>query len=122
MCMDMDAKIKEVVWNTIPDESEYIVGFANLEGLLHQRFRAYEYGISIGKKLDDAIIDGIAEGPTHEYFHLYHETNQHLTELVNTIVECLRALNIASLGIVTLTDLDRTDDYEMTLRPALSHT
>jgi len=46
---------------------EYIYGFASMKGLLHEKYDGYFFGISIGRKLDDNIINGIKDAPTLEY-------------------------------------------------------
>ena len=50
---------------------EYIYGFANMKGLLHKKYEDYPFGISIGRKLDDDIVNGIKDAPTLEYFYHY---------------------------------------------------
>ena len=42
----------------IPAEN-YLYGFAELAGLLQKKFIGFNYGISIGRKLDYEIVDKI---------------------------------------------------------------
>jgi len=53
--------IKILKRHLIPAEN-FIYGFADLTGLLSMKFNGFNYGISIGRKLDDAIVDNISDG------------------------------------------------------------
>jgi hypothetical protein len=55
----MQEKIVELIRQVVPDDGIHIWGLADLSGLLHERFKGYAYGISIGRRLDDSIIDSI---------------------------------------------------------------
>src|SRR4030043_597427 len=106
------AKIENLVRRKVPDDGEHIWGFADLTGLLHQRFRGYDYGILVGKKLDDSIIDSVIDGPNTEYHKLYVDTNRYLSGMVKELAEELTALDIKSLAInPTPSEVDRADDY-----------
>jgi len=114
--------LKKLMQKRIPDDGEHIWGFADLTGLLHQRFKGYDYGIVIGKKLDDSIIDSVINGPTMEYCNQYVDTNRYLSGLLKDIAQELKALGIKSLPISpTPTEVDRADDYDRTLRNTFSH-
>jgi epoxyqueuosine reductase len=115
-------KIEDLIRKIIPEDDEHIWGFADLTGLLHPRFREYNYGIAIGKRLDDRIIDSVTNGPTTEYYRQYIDTNKYLSGLVKEIAGDLRALGIKSLPInPTNSDVDSADDYERTIRHTFSH-
>ena len=114
-------EIENLIHRKVPDDGEHIWGFADLTGLLHQRFRGYDYGIVVGKKLDDSIIDSVIEGPNTEYHKLYVDTNRYLSGLVKDIANELTALGIRSLAInPTPSDVDRANDYDQTLRHTFS--
>jgi epoxyqueuosine reductase len=115
-------QIENVIKKRIPDDGEHVWGFADLTGLLHPRFQPYEYGIIIGKKLDDGIIDSVIDGPTMPYYDLYVDTNNYLAGIVFEIVADLKALDVNCLAInPTDTEVDRADDYDITLRNTFSH-
>jgi len=114
--------IKDLIQKRIPDDGEHIWGFADLTGLLHERFRGYDYGVMVGKKLDDRIIDSVTNGPNSEYYNLYIDTNRYLSGLVKEIADELTARGIKSLAInPTHNEVDRADDYDQTLRHTFSH-
>jgi epoxyqueuosine reductase len=75
----------DIINKNLFPRSDYIYGFADLNGLIDTKFDGFRYGISIGKKLDDSIIDGIKKSPTIEYFHYYNQINKELSELVHKI-------------------------------------
>jgi len=45
--------LEEQIRGLVPDDSEYITGFANLTGMLEDIFKAHHFAIIIGKKLSD---------------------------------------------------------------------
>ncbi len=115
-------RIENLILREVPDDGEHIWGFADLTGLLHRRFKGYDYGIVVGKKLDDGIIDAVINGPNVDYYNLYVDTNKYLSGLVKELAEDLRALGIKSLAInPTQSEVDSADDYAQTLRRTLSH-
>ena len=118
----MQEKIVELIRQIIPDDNQHIWGLADLSGLLHERFKGYGYGISIGRRLDDSIIDSIVTGPNPEYLRLYKDTNIYLSEVIANVSRKLTALGIRSLTIMpTSGRVDRSADYARTLRHDFSH-
>jgi epoxyqueuosine reductase len=114
--------IEEIIRkHTLPAEN-YIWGFADLTGLLQNKFEGYNYGISIGRKLDSKIVDKIIKGPTREYYSHYRQINMDLDLLTKNISDDLSQYNIETLNIdatVSITELDSV--YYNTLRTDLSH-
>src|SRR4030042_150232 len=101
-------KLKNLIQKRIPDDGEHLWGFADLTGLLHERFIGFNYGIVILKKLDDSIIDSVINGPTMEYCNQYIDTNNYLAGLVKELAEELKAQGIKSLPInPTDSEVDR---------------
>ena len=47
--------IEEILKSHLQPGNEFIYGFADLTGLLDPKFSGFDYGISIGRKLDDGI-------------------------------------------------------------------
>jgi len=115
-------RIENLIQRKVPDDGGHIWGFADLTGLLNERFRGYDYGIVVGKKLDDGIIDSVINGPNMDYCNLYVDTNRYLSTLVKEMAEDLKALGIKSLAInPTQSQVDSADDYAQTLRHTFSH-
>jgi epoxyqueuosine reductase len=92
--------IRNIVENHLIPRDEYIFGFANLIGRLPKKYSYFKYGISIGKKLDDRIIDKLITGPTLEYYNHYNKVNRELTDLTAKIHDALLLKKINSLPIV----------------------
>ena len=100
----------------------YIFGFADLTGLLQNKFIGFNYGISIGRKLDYKIVDKVINGPTPEYYSHYRQINKDLSLLTKKISDDLNKNDIETLKIdptVSTSELDSV--YFNTLRTDLSH-
>jgi len=115
--------IKKIIENKLVPAFDYIYGFANLQGLLPDEFMEYSYGISIGKRLDDTIVDLIENGPTLEYLNHYKNVNEELTKLSINICDELKKENINCINIVPTvpTTSDEFKPYLKTLRYKISH-
>jgi epoxyqueuosine reductase QueG len=117
------AIIHEILKKHLIPSENFIYGFANLSGLLHEKFEGYSHGISILRKLDDKIIDGIKEVPTDEYLQHYDTINRQLKELVEDIATDLRGTGINALTINPTFTTNPTEFDRMlpTLRYDISH-
>jgi epoxyqueuosine reductase QueG len=114
--------IEEIVRKHILPAENYILGFADLTGLLQNKFQGFNYGISIGRKLNYRIVDKIIEGPTLEYYTHYRQINKDLDLLTKSISEDLNKYNIETLNIDTTVSTAELDSvYFNTLRTDLSH-
>jgi epoxyqueuosine reductase len=115
--------IEQIIEKRLVPESDYIYGYANLNGLLGDEFIEYQYGISIGKRLDDNIVDLIENGPTLEYFNHYKDVNEELNALATNICNELIKENINCIGIVpTISPLSNEfKPYSEKLRYKVSH-
>jgi epoxyqueuosine reductase len=113
--------MQNAIIELLPNQNEYIIGFADMEQLLSKNY-PFRYAIVIGAKLDDAIIDNIENTPTIEYFNLYHNKNKELNELVLQISNFLTKENIDNQYIfATGGDSELDADYSKTLRNKYSH-
>jgi epoxyqueuosine reductase QueG len=107
--------------NLIPSEN-YIYGFADLTGLLNSKFNGFNYGISIGRRLDNSIVETITSGPTKEYYDHYREINQELAKRSGKICDELNDHNIETINIPPTVSTEELDSiYFNTLRTDLSH-
>jgi hypothetical protein len=57
--------IRNIVENHLIPKQDYVYGFADLQGLLPNKYSDYSFGISIGKRLDDKIINNLIDGPVY---------------------------------------------------------
>jgi epoxyqueuosine reductase QueG len=115
--------ISDIVKRNLNPEADFIFGFADLNGLISMKFDEYRYGISIGKRLDDRIIDNIIEGPTIEYYNYYNQVNKELAELTRRIKSDLIESGVESMVIEpTVThEEEKYKDYLKTLTVDISH-
>jgi len=105
----------------IPSE-DHIYGFANLKGLLPEKFDEYPSGISIGSRLDDTIVDSVKKGPTLEYFHHYEKINQRLQAVSEKITSDITQAGIGALAVKpTLSTSIEFDQHLVDLRYDVSH-
>jgi epoxyqueuosine reductase len=103
-------------------DSGFIIGFAEIKGLLGERFGTYRYAISIGRRLDDDVIDEVADGPTHQYYKLYKKSNEELAAKVAAISRLLNAHGIKNMPVKpTFEDDELDEEYFKTLRTPFSH-
>jgi epoxyqueuosine reductase QueG len=104
------------------DPTIFEYGFADLRGLLPASLDAFPSGISILRKLDDGIVDGIDRGPTRAYLDHYNATNDELNGLVVRIAEDLRRAGWASEPVpATVDDPTLQERYRATLSVPVSH-
>jgi epoxyqueuosine reductase len=114
--------IEEILKSHLQPEDQYIYGFADLKGLLDPKFKGFNYGISIGRKLENKIVDPVVHGPTKEYYSHYRQINSELEKLTINISNDLNVNDIDSLNIeptVTTSDLD--SKYSVMLSTDISH-
>ncbi|HEX2944988.1 MAG TPA: GNAT family N-acetyltransferase [Clostridia bacterium] len=73
--------IGEYIKKKLLEKGASIVGFADMSGISEQARKGLPYGIIIGIALDPAIVSGITNGPTMEYYEEYCRINTRLNEL-----------------------------------------
>lgn len=116
-------RIKEIIESNLTPRESYIFGFADLHGLLDKKFSDYPYGISIGRKLDDSIVNAIREGPTLQYYHHYNQVNEELYNLADRIRTDILKVNVDSKIIepTVSTESEGFEKYLKTLTVDVSH-
>lgn len=113
--------IKAIIDNCLDKPEDYIVGFANVKGLIADS--SFGYGIVIGKRLNADIIDGIINGPTIEYFNHYKSVNKELSSLIHTIGDQIIDKGFGCRIVepsVNETEVNE-ENYKLTLRTPVSH-
>jgi epoxyqueuosine reductase len=114
--------IEKILKSHLIPADNYVYGFADLTGLLDPKFKGFNYGISIGRRLEYKIVDPIIHGPTKEYYSHYRQINEHLEQLTITISKDLNTNGIESFNVeptVSTSDLD--SKYSVMLRTDISH-
>jgi len=115
----MQKRIEKILNSLIPDREGCLIGLADLSGLLDNRYAGFDYGIVIGRRLDDGIIDSIGTGPNIEYYKHYYETNRLLSKHLAEISKALKSIGVSSVVIPpTVHDADLDD---RTLKYSFSH-
>lgn len=69
-----------------------LVGFADMEGVLEGELACWPRAISIALAFPDEVIEGIAQGPTLEYFEAYNRFNERLNEIAAQTARMIRVL------------------------------
>ena len=113
--------INTIILNSLDKPDDYIVGYAGLNGIIKDS--AFPYGIVIGKRLDDKIIDSISIGPTLEYFNYYKSINNQLSEIIHQIGNKIMENGYACEIVEPSNDDSGSEnkEYELTLRTSVSH-
>jgi epoxyqueuosine reductase len=115
--------INDTIINNLIPSDDFIFGFSDLHGLIDKKYDGYNYGISIGKRLNDNIIDKIENGPTIEYYNYYNQINVELSELAAKIQVDLFRDGVDSITIEPTVSLasKRNEKYLKTLTVEISH-
>lgn len=114
--------IDEILIRHLVPEENYIYGFADLTGLLNKKFEGFNWGISIGHKLDHSIVDKIIEGPSAEYYSHYRQINKDLALLTKRISDDLNRNNYETINIEpTVSTFELDTVYFKTLLTDFSH-
>jgi epoxyqueuosine reductase len=115
--------LSDIIKKNLLPQSDYIFGFADLNGLIDKKFDGFGYGISIGKKLDDGIIDKIKDGPTIEYYNYYNQVNKELAELTHKIESDLinSGLEAKAIEPTVKRPEEKYKNYLKTLTVDISH-
>jgi epoxyqueuosine reductase len=117
-----DLNVEDRIKAIIPNDDDYLLGFADMRNLLDGKFRGYDFCIVIGKRLDDKVMDSITTGPTIDYYDLYDQTNHQLTKLTSEISDELKSHHISCMPIQpTISDEEMDDKYYQTLTWDFSH-
>jgi epoxyqueuosine reductase len=116
--MNFVKKIAEI----LGDAGRYLFGFADMRGLLDGVYARYPYALSIARRLDDAIVDEVTQGPTRRYLDEYNRVNAGLFELQCGLSRMLDAEGVGNLTIKPTFEDDELDESCLqTLRTPFSH-
>ncbi len=116
--MKLEDKVHEVIGNN----EKFIFAFADLKGLVHENYSGFNYGLSIARRLDNGIVDGIKTGPTGTYLQEYKDANSELSIAIKAVSKMLSEENIRNVPIEpTNYHTDADENFRKTLRTRFSH-
>lgn len=114
--------VRNVIEKHLVPVEDYIYGFADLTNIIDHSFGDFQFGISIARRLDPRIVNGVIHGPTRAYYQHYKKINEELTELTGRIVSDLKSNGINAIATATTATTEQLDtEYAATLRTVLSH-
>jgi len=114
--------VDDTIATAVPRNGLYIAGWGDLSTCIPEKFRETPFALSMGRKLDDDILDGILGGPTRAYFDHYHDVNRELDETARTAAGVIEAAGGRALAIVpTLGEGQIDDELRRALRYDFSH-
>ncbi|HLN21710.1 MAG TPA: hypothetical protein VK213_11515 [Bacteroidales bacterium] len=115
--------MKEIIEKHLVPRHRFIYGFADMRGMLPEKYKSFSYGISIARKLDDNIVDELQDGPTLRYLQHYKEVNVQLSEITGKICDSLKMKNIISLPVVPTIAIgsEQYREYLASLSYEISH-
>ncbi len=87
--LDMNARFNNELEAFILGLGATFVGTSNVVNCLPDELKKYQYAISFGIRLSDAIIDEIEDKPTFTYFNHYRSVNTMIDQLSLRIVLAL---------------------------------
>ena len=104
-------------------EGEYLLGFSNLYGIVEKDFSGLLFGVTIGLRLDDRIVDAVIDGPTEAYVAHYGEINRQLDEIASEVADLLKARGARAEAIAATLDdpPDPADPYYTSLSASFPH-
>jgi NAD-dependent dihydropyrimidine dehydrogenase PreA subunit len=106
-------------------DNQWLVGLADVGGLLKTpQLVHFRTAVSLARRLDDTVIDGIVQHPTAAYLDLYHEVNVELERAAAAVVSTLEDTFGVTCWHPEATNADgahdRDEDYRRTLASPLS--
>ncbi len=114
--------VRRVTKKHLIPADEFIYGFADLTHLIDSSFGEFHFGISIGKKLDSHVVNGIMGGPTLEYYRHYRQINEELARLTENISKDLKENGIDTIRLdPTVTTYELDSVYTDNLTVPVSH-
>jgi len=112
----------QVIKSILPKGKNYLVGYADLQDLLPDRYLGFDYGIVLGRRLDDDVISSLENGPNIQYYNHYTAVNQELSEAAHLVCEQIHRFDAQALVVEpTIQDKDLDKNFIKTLRFDFSH-
>ena len=106
----------------ILDLGASLAGFADLRGVAPPEFSRWPNAVSIALRLDPAVIAGVRDGPTREYYEEYKCVNRGLNELASKTADLISSLSHrAEPYPATIVDRSQREEFETTLSVPFQH-
>lgn len=86
-----------------------LFGTSYLEPYLPENLKHLPYGITIGTRISDAVVDRIKQGPTHTYFHNYRTANAVLDRCTFLIGHMLMKEGFQSIAVPASQTVEREE-------------
>lgn len=101
----------------------WVFGFADLRGLVPETYLNTPYAVTLIRKLDDAVMDGvISNGPTVAYRELYYRVNGEIEAALRKIADYFTAEGIVSVPLLpTVSDHELDEQSRKELSSLVSH-
>ncbi|MCK4546723.1 MAG: epoxyqueuosine reductase [Candidatus Eisenbacteria sp.] len=120
----MRQQIERIIRDHIGDR-DFLLGFSDLYNIVDGEYSDLIYGITVGIRLDDEIVDeiGTIDGPTLRYIQHYRAVNWSLDQITGAIVQTLRAGGARAEAIPATLEEDPPpgDPYHQTLSASFPH-
>lgn len=89
-------------------------GFGEISDFMRLPYQDMKTAISFAVRLSEPIMDAIAEGPTHEYFHHYRTVNRHLDETALALTLMLQQAGHRAMPVAASQSINRemTGSYQ----------
>jgi epoxyqueuosine reductase len=112
----------EHVQKRILDWGASLVGIADLTGVAPIGSSHWSSAISIALALDKAVMEGVRDGPTAEYYDEYQRVNRLLNEMAAKSADLISSLGYDGEPFpATIIDSAPGDEFERTLAVAFQH-
>lgn len=115
--------IEDTLHRIFKYDDNFTYGLADIDGLVDKKYDGFKHAISIGKRLDDKIIDAIYDGPTIEYYNYYIQINKDLIDKAKEIQSEFQKIQIDTIIIEPTIWIDENTNtqYFQTLTVDISH-
>jgi epoxyqueuosine reductase QueG len=107
--IDLKPEIEKVIKKRT--RRDFIIGYSYLEGLIPKKYKSLVYGITVGVRLDDKIMNKVAGGPTSEYLKHYHNINSLLNKIAFEIRDLIREHRRRAEVIMATLETSEEKDY-----------
>ena len=108
--------LSKIIKEALLKKGASLIGFADLNDIPTEKREGFRYGISIAVTLNPAIISGIENGPTKEYYSEYLKLNNLLDELAEYTSDILKSYGYGAFPRTTKV-VQQNEDTLSTILP-----